>query len=303
MALLLAAALAGGCRGAAPPFPDPAAVVKGEILAVWDGDLNGDGRADRIVLSYPKWEELKRPWGIYIWLRSRNGFKYIHYWSGIGALLPSELSGTKRKPCPTVGPISLRDVNGNGYTDLCFRDWGGGNNQGGETILEVRGTKLWSIFHGYLSRLADLDGDGVPEIVGPLGMGWRSMCVLPTGVWKWRNGRYEIANAEFREYLQKEREDARARSEKYPDDIDPKAELMCGHLSLGDRAAAQKVADEIRVSIGRGHYEHWTALDRSMIETDIKSAFELADRYLGGEGRPPAHQEAKEFVGGDFEPQ
>ncbi len=296
-AIPVALLLLVGCRGAVS-LPRPASVVRGDILTVWNGDLNGDGRPDRVVITCPKGQarlggKMARPTGFHIWLRSRKNFEYIYYRKGLGAFLPSRLGGAEEGARRTVGPLSFQDINRNGNTNICFIVWDGGNNPGYEAVLEVRGLKIWEIFRGTGSRLADLDKDGVPEIVGPLEMGWRSMCILPTGVWKWRNDRYELANGDFGNYLHEKLEEARALGEKYPEDLLSKTRFLSGHLSLGDRESAKRVADEIRAKHGEEGY--------SGAETDIRSAFECAEQYLGGEGRPPRHQERKEFVGGYFE--
>jgi hypothetical protein len=138
--------------GTTPAVKLPAANARGACIA----DLNGDGRPEIVIAVNMR--EHRRSANSLVYWNSKDGF-----------------SPDRRTELPTLGTegVAAADLNGDGHPDLVFA------NSGDDATYDVNSYVYWGSptgFAPYLRsalqgfgavgvKLADLDGDGKPDIV------------------------------------------------------------------------------------------------------------------------------------------
>jgi hypothetical protein len=234
-----------GAIAAAGRLPDGLDARASATRLEWTGDLDGDGRADRIVLTG---DRLRGPTIIdydrmEITLGGAAEPAYVVEVPGGhvgGSGLEDEIGHGRRRLTPLVGPLAPAHLNDTSVPNLVFNRWYGGNNQGCEVILEIRNGKVRTLHDGYLSRLDDLDHDGIPEILTPvLYTHGRHPRLVPGIAYRWAGDRYEPANRKLASRLAERFRDGGSFGGEH-DDLS--LALTCGDFAIAERLAEKACA-------------------------------------------------------------
>ena len=181
-----------------------------------------------------------------------------------GRLRVLSVTSAQLLPHLTAHPATGRDVTGDGEPDVVLQAWGEGNHSGEDLYIYAgRSSGLRRVGHldgyGCATRLADVDGDGVPELVtcDPYGFAVPSAPVdcpevarpRPTVIYRFAptRQRYQLATPAYRTRIRSLRRAARTAVQAFratgaPDTFTACAVWSAGLdlLYAGDRVRAEQ---------------------------------------------------------------
>jgi len=183
MLVLLAASVPAICAGHTLVVSGNRIVLdrhKVELLYRSSGDLDGDGKAET-VFSIEQWSAMDFPKAVFVVARAQRGKWHV-------------IASDEYGECDLRADVT--DVNGDHRAEIVARSTSG-DGHGIAEILALRRGKLVTLGGFGLTRLRDLNGDGIPEVLslewtvfGFVGDHWLT-------IHKWNGEGYTDVSARF----------------------------------------------------------------------------------------------------------
>jgi hypothetical protein len=181
--------------------------------------------------------------------------------------------------------LNATDINGDGFKEIIVQSSSGGNcwSCNPTEIYQVRNQKAELLAAAPIQRLADLNGDGVQELL-ITDTRWESYADLSHAaspgavmVYAWRNGKYVYASRDFADFY--------------------KGEINRLRTSIDDAKAqitADEFSDELYVGLSIGlaiTYAHTGDIDRGLKEMEL---------LLNSNAKSPSQTKSRLVITNDF---